>query len=230
MKSQTRKWYKAKHESDDVLSSIINLTYVLGIDVEISLLRKILHSHPDYPGLLAVSHVLMELDIENETLKGTINDLSSNDYPGLALLKNQSLIVIKSIDFETRCLHCIDSKVGHRIFSFETFETLWSGVIIRTALSKSSAILQSKDSHIRIIYKKILQFPFSASISFLFLGFFFSIPVFESLSYSIELFFLGVIKLTGLLLSLFFFWGVSKKNYFFQKICTTRGVEKKVSG
>jgi len=224
MKSQTRKWYKAKQESDDILSSIINLTYVLGIDVEISFLRKILHSHPDYPGLLAVSHVLKELDIENEALKGTIDDLSINDYPGLALLKTQSLIVIKSIDFESRCLQCIDSMVGHRVLSFETFETLWSGVIIRTSLSGSSAILQSKDSHIRIIYQKILQFPFSASISFLFLGFFFSIPVFESLSYSIEIFLLGIIKLTGLLFSLFFFWGAAKKNYSFKKICTTRGV------
>lgn len=68
MKNQKRKWYKAKQKLDDILSSIINLTYVLGIEVEISYLRKILHSHPDYPSLLAVSHVLMELDIENETL------------------------------------------------------------------------------------------------------------------------------------------------------------------
>ncbi len=221
MKSQSRKWYKAKQESDDVLSSIINLTYVLGIDVEISFLRKILHSHHDYPSLLAVSHVLKELDIENEALKGTIDDLSSNDYPGLALLKNQSLIVIKSIDFKSRCFNCIDSMVGHRVFSFEMFEKLWSGVIIRTSLSESSAILQSKISHIRIIYRKILRFPFSAAISFFLLGIFFSIPVFEYWGHSIGLFLLGIIKLTGLLLSLFFFWGASKSNYLFQKICTT---------
>ncbi len=222
MKSQSRKWYKAKQKSEDILSSIINLTYVLGMDVEISFLRKILHSHPDYPSLLALSHVLKELDIENEALKGTIDDLSINDYPGLALLKNQSLIVIKSIDFESRCFHCIDSKVGPRVFPFETFATLWSGVIIRTSLSESSAILQSKDSHIRIIYRKILRFPFSAAISFFLLAIFFSIPVFESWAYSIGIFFLGIIKLTGLLLSLFFFWGASNSNYLFQKICTTR--------
>jgi len=224
MKDQKRKWYKAKHKSDDILSSIINLTYVLGIDVEISYLRKKLHSHPDYPSLLAVSHVLMELDIENETLKGTIDDLSSNDYPGLALLREQSLIVIKSIDFESRCLYCIDPTLGLKIFSFEKFETLWSGIIIRTALSKSSDILQPKESHIRIIYRKILQFPFSAAASFFLLGAFFSIPAFESLAYSKGLFFLGITKLTGLLLSLFIFWGASKSNYFFQKICITRGV------
>jgi hypothetical protein len=95
MKSKSRKWYKAKQKFDDVLSSIINLTYVLGIDVEVSYLRKILHAHHDYPSVLAVSHILMELDIENETLEGTIDDLSRDDYPGLALIKNQSFIVLK---------------------------------------------------------------------------------------------------------------------------------------
>jgi uncharacterized membrane protein len=224
MKSESRKWYKARQKSDDVLSSIINLTYVLGIDVEISYLRKILHAHPDYPSLLAVSHVLMELDIENETLEGTIDELSRDDYPGLALMKNQTLIVLKRIDFETRCMHCIDSTVGHKIFSFETFETLWGGVIIRTALPNSSESLHSKVNRVRIISKKILHFPFSAAISFFLLGIYFSIPAFESLGYSKSLFFLGIIKLTGLLLSLFLFWGASKNSFFFQKICSTRGV------
>jgi uncharacterized membrane protein len=166
----------------------------------------------------------MELDIENETLKGTIDDLSSNDYPGLALLKNQSLIVIKSIDFKSHCMHCIDSMVGHKIFTFEKFDKLWSGVIIRTSLSKSSEIIHSKDSYSRIISRKILQFPFSATISFLLLGIFFSIPVFEALSYSKRIFFLGIINLTGLILSLFFFWGAAKSSFFFQKICTASGV------
>jgi uncharacterized membrane protein len=224
MKSERKKWYKAKKKSDDVLSSIINLTYVLGIDVEISYIRKILNAHPDYPSLLTVSHVLMEMDIENETLEGTIDELSSDDYPGLALMKNQSLIVLKKIDFEARCMHCIDSTVGHKIFSFETFETLWSGIVIRTALPNSSEILHSKASRGRIISEKILHFPFSAAISIFLLGIFFSIPAFESLGYSKSIFFLGILKLTGLILSLFLFWGSSKGSFFFQKICSTRGI------
>ena len=218
------KRFKAKRQSDDILAAIINLSYVLGADVDISEARKTLLAHPCYPSLLAVSHVLRELDIENETLKGTITDLSGDDYPALVLMKNQSLMVLEKIDFETRHLYCIDSISGHKTFSFDTFNALWSGVIIRASFTGSPGIAPGKASTIGKTLEKIHLQPISAAISFLVLGIIFSIPAFAFKGYSKSILFLGCVKLAGLILSLFFFRGSSKSTFFFQKICSTRGI------
>lgn len=55
-------------------------------------------THPDYPSLLSLSESLLEWGIETKAVRGTINDLSEADYPGIACLKNNQYGVLESVN------------------------------------------------------------------------------------------------------------------------------------
>lgn len=127
-----RNWYKQKNPQDHIPAVIANLLQLLRIPATLLKIRETLKTHPDYPSLLSVTESLWEWGISAEALKGTIGDLSSADYPGIAYLKSNRFVVVEKIDRDM--IYYIDPAKGRLSSTLDLFGKIWSGVILRVRL------------------------------------------------------------------------------------------------
>ena len=165
---------ESKDYSDNIPVIVSKLLRLFGIRVTFTTIKRTLRSHPDFPTLLSISESLTEWGIKTEAVQGTINDLSKADFPGIAHLKNNKFVVLKSIrDDEVRIL---DEGLRQKKYSLESFARIWSGIILR-AISRQNAGEESYASNRKKVifsYFKILSIliglPLMLALAFLYGG------------------------------------------------------------
>jgi uncharacterized membrane protein len=136
MISFSKDWYKQKSNADHLIAVIYNLCQLLRIPVTLTGIRSAVKSHPNYPSLLSIAQSLERFGINNEALKGTVNDLSEDDYPSIAHLKSDQFIIIEEIDQEG--VQFIDPAKGRIYCILEDFEKIWSGVLLRVTIGQKA--------------------------------------------------------------------------------------------
>jgi len=201
--------------ADDLVLAISNLLGVLGISHTADFIRNTLMTHPDYPSLLSISESLLEWGIESTAVKGTINDLSEADYPGLALLKNDRYIVLESV--REKDVTVLFPVIGRVTLTMDDFNKSWTGIILRVSPSENA---HEKDLNVHKRNRLLKRVHLFLSFPGLFLfGLSAFIYIVLKSSYLTMLIPLGISKLTGLSVCVALFSGYSNRNRLFESIC-----------
>jgi len=123
------KTFKKKDTSDYVPAVVAGLFRLLKIPATITRIKEILKSHPDFPSLLSINESLPEWGVRTEAIKSSAADLSEADYPGIAHLKSNELVVLEEItDGRVRFW---DPSRGRRVCTVDAFSEIWSGIILK---------------------------------------------------------------------------------------------------
>ena len=127
--------FKTKKQANIVATTYSLLKAHKAHVTNITLARE-LESHPDYPSLSAVSEVLEGFNIENYVVEITDTDFIEAPTPCLAVLNNNILVLINSI--ENEIVDWWHFKNGKKKEPINTFIEKWSGTLLLISVSDKS--------------------------------------------------------------------------------------------
>jgi len=140
-----RKWFKQKSEEDNIVATVKNLLYYLGIPFTNSAIENELNIHKQNPTLQSITDILTLYHIPNKAVKISKEKLLTVNFPAIAYFESEKFFcTIHSINNGE--VKYIDTKRGWQTVTLDQFLSNWSGYILMALKVEKSGEINYREN------------------------------------------------------------------------------------